>query len=281
MSNSSLVTYTKISPNKTSPRTHQIDTITIHCMAGQMTAKSCVDMFYNNGKYDVNKASSNYCIGYDGSIGLSVAEVDRSWCSSNGTNDHRAITIEVASDNSSPYKVKDAAYQSLLNLVTDICKRNKITKLVWSENKTERINHTNGCNMTVHRDFANKACPGAYLMGKMPEIAKTVNARLNPTTTSTTTKTTEVYRVRKYWKNSSSQKGAFSELKNAQICADNNPGYCVYNSKGTLKYPSVSAVAKQVVKGYWGNGTERKTALTNAGYDYDKVQAEVTKLMKG
>ena len=103
------------------------------------------------------QCSANYVVGKDGSIGLSVDEKDRSWCSSNGTNDNRAITIEVASDTTHPYAVTTKAYAALLDLVTDICKRNGIKKLVWSTNKNDRVNHRNGCNMTVHRDFANKA----------------------------------------------------------------------------------------------------------------------------
>ena len=71
-----------------------------------------------------------------------------------------------------------AAYAALLDLVTDICKRNGIKKLVWSTNKNDRVNHRNGCNMTVHRDFANKACPGEYLYSRHGEIAAEVNRRL-------------------------------------------------------------------------------------------------------
>ncbi len=40
-------------------------------------------------------------------------------------------------------------------------------------------------------------------------------------------------------------------------------------------------VAYEVLQGLWGNGDERKTALTNAGYDYDEVQAIVNKLVSG
>lgn len=174
MSNSSLVRYTKISPNKTSPRKHDIDTITIHCIAGQWTAKQGCDYFATI----YHQYSANYVVGKDGSIGLSVDEQDRSWCSSNGTNDNRAITIEVASDIAHPYAVTDAAFAALLDLVEDICRRNGIKKLVWSTNKNDRVNHLNGCNMTVHRDFANKACPGEYLYSRHGEIAADVNRRL-------------------------------------------------------------------------------------------------------
>lgn len=174
MSNSPLVTYTRITKNKTSPRNHAIDTITIHCIVGQWTAKQGCDYFATTDR----QCSANYVVGKDGSIGLSVDEKDRSWCSSNGTNDNRAITIEVASDTTHPYAVTAKAYAALLDLVTDICKRNGIKKLVWSTNKNNRVNHRNGCNMTVHRDFANKACPGEYLYSRHGEIAAEVNRRL-------------------------------------------------------------------------------------------------------
>lgn len=174
MSNSSLATYTRITKNKTSPRNHAIDTITIHCIVGQWTAKQGCDYFATTDR----QCSANYVVGKDGSIGLSVDEKDRSWCSSNGTNDNRAITIEVASDTTHPYAVTAKAYAALLDLVTDICKRNGIKKLVWSTNKNDRVNHRNGCNMTVHRDFANKACPGEYLYSRHGEIAAEVNRRL-------------------------------------------------------------------------------------------------------
>ena len=174
MSNSPLANYTLISPNKNSPRNHKIDTITIHCFVAQVTAKRGCEVFQPTSK----KASCNYVVGYDGSIGLCVDEGDRSWCTSSGVNDHRAITIEVASDNKEPYAVTEKAYAAMLDLVTDICKRNGIKRLVWSTRKNDRVNHLNGCNMTVHRDYANKSCPGDYLYNRHGQIAAEVNKRL-------------------------------------------------------------------------------------------------------
>jgi N-acetyl-anhydromuramyl-L-alanine amidase AmpD len=160
MSNSSLVTYTKLSPNCTKPRNHKIDTITIHCMAGNCSVETCGEIFAPASR----QASSNYGIGSDGRIALYVDEANRSWCSSNATNDHRAVTIEVANTVAAePWPVSDKAYAALLNLVTDICKRNGIAKLVWSTNKADRVGHLNGCNMTVHRDYANKSCPSVVV----------------------------------------------------------------------------------------------------------------------
>ena len=174
MSNSGLVKYTRISPNQSGARNHAIDTITIHCVVGQCAIESLGNLFANPSI----QASSNYGIGYDGKIGMFVEEKDRSWCTSSASNDNRAITIECASDAYEPYAVNSAVYASLLNLVTDICKRNGIKKLVWSTDRNTRMNHLNGCNMTVHRDYANKSCPGKYLYDRMGEIAAEVNKRL-------------------------------------------------------------------------------------------------------
>lgn len=180
MSNSPLVSYTKISPNKTSPRNHKIDTVTIHCVVGQCSVETLGNIFAPASR----QASANYGIGVDGRVGMYVEEKDRSWCSSNAANDHRAVTIEVASDTTEPYAVNAKAYAALIDLLVDICQRNGITKLVWSTNKADRVNHKNGCNMTVHRDYANKSCPGTYLYERHAQIASEVNKRLGSTTTS-------------------------------------------------------------------------------------------------
>lgn len=180
MSNSPLVDYTRISPNKNSPRNHKIDTITIHCVVGQCTVETLGNTFAPTSR----QASSNYGVGTDGKIGMYVEEKDRSWCSSSAANDNRAVTIEVASDTKHPYAVNDRAFAALLDLVTDICKRNGIKKLVWSTKKADRMNHKNGCNMTVHRDYANKSCPGDYLYNRHGEIAAEVNRRLGVTDTA-------------------------------------------------------------------------------------------------
>lgn len=175
--NSPLVSYTKLSPNHSGQRKHTIDTITIHCVVGQCSVETLGNIFAPTSR----QASSNYGIGKDGRIGMYVEEKNRSWCTSSSANDNRAITIEVASDTKHPYAVNDKAYAALLDLVTDICKRNGIEKLVWSTVKNDRVNHLNGCNMTVHRDYANKSCPGDYLYNLHGEIAAEVNKRLGQT----------------------------------------------------------------------------------------------------
>lgn len=178
--NSPLATYTKISPNKTKNRTHSIDRITPHCVVGQVTVEALGDLFAKSSR----GASSNYGIGKDGKIALYVEEKDRSWCSSNASNDHRAVTIEVASDTYDPYAITDTAYEALVDLCEDICKRNDKDTLLWFGDKNKTLNYTPKANemvITVHRWFAAKACPGDYIYNRLGQIAQEVTKRLNKT----------------------------------------------------------------------------------------------------
>ncbi len=185
MSNSSLVDYVKISPNR-STRTHKIDTVTVHCIVGQQSPEVLGAHFAKSS----SGGSSNYGIGPDGRIGMYVEEKDRAWTSNNWQNDDRAVTIEVASDTKYPYAVKSAAYDALIDLLVDICKRNGIPKLLWKNDKS-LIGQVDKQNMTVHRWFAYKECPGEYLFSRHYQIADAVNARLGTSSSDDSGKTEE------------------------------------------------------------------------------------------
>ncbi len=204
MSNSRLASYVKLSPNNSGVRMHAIDTVSIHCMAGNMSIEACGDMF----SHAATEASSNYGIGSDGRIALYVEESKRSWATSSWSNDNRAVTIEVANCGGAPdWPVSPAAYKSLINLLVDICKRNNIKELLWSGNKA-LIGNVSMQNMTVHRWFKNKACPGNYLYGLHTKIAREVNSRLNPVSISRPVEpAAKLYRV---------QVGAFTSVADAK-----------------------------------------------------------------
>ena len=267
MSNSSLVSYTKISPNKTSPRNHTIDTITIHCVVGQLSVETLGNIFAPKSR----QASSNYGIGSDGRIGMYVEEKDRSWCSSNKSNDHRAITIECASDTKPPYSINDKVYASLIELCVDICRRNNIKELKWKADKS-LVGQPDKQNITVHRWFSATECPGDYIYNRLGQIAKDVNSELNKSSTKT------VYTV---------QVGAYSKKTNAEnmvkkLKSDGYDAYVVIKGKEstyTSSKQSIDEIAREVILGKWGNGQERKDRLTKAGYDYSVVQKRVDELL--
>ena len=285
--NSSLVSYTKLSPNHSGQRTHSIDRITPHCVVGQCSVETLGNIFYPTSR----QASCQYGIGSDGRIGMYVEEKNRSWCSSSNANDQRAITIECASDTTDPSAMNSKVYDALIKLCVDICKRNGKKKLIWLGDKDKTLNYNPKSDemvITVHRWFANKSCPGNWLYARLGDLATKVTAQLAGTTTTPETPTATLYRVRKTWSDSKTQKGAFKVLSNAKKCADDNAGYSVFDEKGNVVYTgkntvvkkTVTELAKEVIAGKWGNGLDRKNRLTAAGYDYTAVQNKVNELLK-
>ena len=203
--NSSMVAYTKLSPNHSGQRTHSIDRISPHCVVGQCTAEGLGDWFYKTS----TQASSNYGIDKNGRVGLYVEEKNRSWCTSSNANDQRAITIECASDTTEPYTMNNTVYETLIKLCTDICKRNGKKKLLWFADKDKSLNYAPKSDemvITVHRWFANKSCPGNWLYARLGDVATKVTANLAGTGTApvATTKT---------------QATVFSKLSEAEVVA--------------------------------------------------------------
>ena len=175
--NSSMVVYTKLSPNHSGQRTMAIDRISPHCVVGQCTAEGLGDWFMNTAI----QASSNYGIDKDGRVALYVEEKNRSWCSSSSANDQRAITIECASDTTEPFAFRDVVYQTLIKLCVDICKRNGKNKLIWFGDKDKTLNYSPKSGemiLTVHRWFANKSCPGNWMYARMGDLAEKVTKAL-------------------------------------------------------------------------------------------------------
>lgn len=174
---SKLATITSLSPNHSGKRTHEIDRITPHCFVGQVTASRGCQVFLPKSK----RASCQYVVGYDGSIGCSVDEDNRSWCTSSEANDQRAITIEIASGTVDPYEIRDAAYDSVKALILDIMRRYGKSRLVYIPDKKTALAYQpkpSEMLLTQHRWFAAKACPGRYIISILQDLADAVNAAL-------------------------------------------------------------------------------------------------------
>ena len=187
---SDLVSYVCPSPNCTAQRTHPVDTITVHHVAGDASVEALGALFADPKR----QASSNYGIGSDGRIACFVPEESRSWCSGDRENDMRAITIEVSNCGGAPdWPVSDEAYEALLALCTDICRRHGF-RLRYTGDKTG--------SLTMHKWFQPTACPGPWLESRFPAIAEEVNRRLDGDT---------------FWR---VQVGAFRDPENARAFRD-------------------------------------------------------------
>lgn len=176
--NSSLVDVKILSQNHSGVRTHKIDRISPHCVVGQCSAEVLGAWLRPSS----TQASCNYGIDKDGRVLLCVEEGNRSWCTSSKENDQRAVTIECASDTTRPYAFNDVVYNKLITLCVDICKRNGLNKLIWISDKAKALAYEpkeGECLLTIHRWFANKDCPGDWLVERLGDVAAKVTAELN------------------------------------------------------------------------------------------------------
>lgn len=167
--NSPLTEYIYLSPNADFPRGNRICKLTIHHMAGDLLLEELGASFAQQDR----RASANYAIDSRGRVGLYVEEANQAWTSRSPENDSQAVTIEVANDEiGGEWHVSDTAYERLIELCADICRRNGIEELRYTGDETG--------NLTLHSMFySGTECPGPYLTGRMDEIAAEVNRRLD------------------------------------------------------------------------------------------------------
>ena len=269
MSNSPLVQATILSPNHSGRRNQKITKIAIHHAAGVINGRNLAGIFVPRSR----RASANYNLGSDGIIVLGVDESNRAWSTSSSWCDNRAVTIEVGNSTRGPqWLVSDYVLNRLIDLVTDICRRNGIYPCTYTGGKDGVLQK--------HEWYKNTNCPGPYLGSKFPYIANEVNKKLRGDKT-VSKPTSGLYRVRKSWSDVKTQKGAFKNLDNAKRCADRF-GLKVFDVNNEIVYPigkTIDQLAREVISGKWGNGEERKRRLTNARYDYKAVQKRVNSML--
>jgi len=173
--NSPLISHTRLSPHRNSPRNQRITKITIHHQAGNMSLAALGEFLSR----PATRASYNYGIASNGDIGLFVNERDRCWGSSSAANDNQAVVIGVANNSGGPnWTVSAAAFASLIRLCVDICRRNPGIVQI---NGLPGLNYNGAASgsLTRHNMFAATLCPGPYLQRRFPEIVRLVNAELN------------------------------------------------------------------------------------------------------
>ena len=279
MSNSSLVNVTVPAHqnNYTIGRSGKnIEIITIHHMAGILTAEECGKLFQD----ETRNASSHYGIGKDGEVGLYVDEENTAYTNGDFDSNSIAVTIETSnSEASGDYPVSDEVLNVLIKLVADIAKRNNLGTLVKGE------------NLTWHKMHSETSCPGEYLLSKMNYIVEEANKINNEATSepepepvSPVLKSNEEIAnevIAGKWGNGNDRKerlitagydfSAIQKIVNEKLLAS--------TSTETIK-KSNEELAQEVIRGDWGNGEDRKYRLKNAGYDFNEIQKLVNKLLK-
>ena len=229
----------------------KIEAITIHHMAGVLSAKQCGDIFKTVGRC----GSSHYGIGNSGEVLCYVDEENTAWTNSNWDSNCKSITIEI-SDNDNSWYVNDTTLNAVIKLVADIAKRRGLGTLVP------------GKNLTWHSMFTNTTCPGDYLRSKMQYIADEANKINNsePIKEKTTEELAREVIEGKYG-NGEDRKNALGD-RYAEVQARVN------EILAPTPKPSVDILdlVRKTIRGDFGNGEERKSAL---GSNYDEVQRQV------
>jgi len=236
----------------------KISEITIHHMAGVLTAEECGRLFENPDRL----SSTHYGVGKNGEIGLYVDEKNTAYANGNFNSNLRSVTIETSNSSvGGDYPVSDKVLAELIKLVADIAKRNNLGKLV------------NGKNLTPHNKYAATACPGRYLLSKMDYIAEEAN-KINGYESAKTNEELADEVIKGLWGNGKERKD--------RLTAAGYDYYAVQKivNERLLGKKSNEEIAKEVIQGKWGNGKERKDRLTAAGYDYYAVQKIVNDMLK-
>ena len=207
------------------------------------------------------------------------------WHAADGSGNGNRRTIAIECIMSSAYNVTDKKSEdNCARLAAALLKKYNLD-INHLFTHTHWLNVRDGKSGTV--DYLNtaknpyKTCPLYILPHWFAFKAKVQSYMKSGTSVSKNPTTKLLYRVRKSWSDAKSQIGAFSSLDNAKKAC--KPGYYVFDANGNVVYPtkkSVDEIAREVIQGKWGNGTDRKKRLTNAGYDYNAVQKRVNELMK-
>lgn len=199
----------------------------------------------------------------------------RGWhCARSGNNTH--IAFEICEDSTDNKAYMQETYKAAVELTAYLCKTYGLDPMkpgvVVSHKEGAALgiasNHGDpnhwwdkyGVTMDGFRADVKKAM--GQEQPKAPEIKK-------------------LYRVRKTWGDAKSQIGAFAILDNAKKAC--KPEYTVFDETGKAVFTpakkSVDEVAREVIRGNWGNGQERVRRLTEAGYDAAAVQKRVNSLL--
>lgn len=141
-----------------------------HHNAGVTTGENLARYIKNTSR----QLSATYIIGQNGEVFQGLDEGLEPYTTGNRQIDTEAITFEIANSTGAPqWKISDKAFDTLVNLTIDICKRHGIKELNFTGDKLGDIH--------LHKWYQDTSCPGPYLEGKMPEYVRRVNEGLKPT----------------------------------------------------------------------------------------------------
>ena len=256
-----------------------INKIVVHHNAGRLSIKDC----WNT--WQTRQASAHYQVDVNGRIGQLVWDKDTAWHAGNWEANTTAIGIEHANNHvGDPWTISEATLENGAHLVAALCQYYKLGRPAW------------GKNVFGHKNFASTSCPG--------EIARSQNARYMASAqywydqmTSGKTPTPTTKPSSKPASTGGKSVDALAREVLADTWGNGNDRYQRLTAAG-YDYDTVQArvnqllglkpkpagksidtLAREVIRGDWGNGQQRYNRLTAAGYNYNQVQARVNQLL--
>ena len=235
---------------------------------------------WNSASYD-NACVHGFIDGNDGTVYQTLPWNHRGWhCGASGNNTHIGVEMcEPAcirytsgsnftySDLATAKAVAKRTYEAAVELFAMLCKQYGLNPTADGVIVSHREGHRRGI-ASNHGDPEHlwNGLGMGYTMGG---FRKEVKAKMAGTSYggsgSSGTQTEQMYRVRKSWADAASQKGAFTVLSNAKKCADEHPGYTVYDASGKAVYTSSGTFSPYLVQVTISDLNIRKGPGTNYG----------------
>ena len=205
---------------------------------------------WNSPSYD-NACVHGFIDGNDGTVYQTLPWNHRGWhcgSGSKGSGNNTHIGVEMCepacirytsgsnftcSDLSTARSVAKRTYEAAVELFAMLCKQYNLNPAADGVVISHREGHSRGI-ASNHGD-PEHLWKGLGLGYTMDGFRKDVKAAMDGSAVSESEEG-RWYRVRKSWTDAKSQKGAFKVLANAKKCADENPGYSVYDESGKAVY---------------------------------------------
>ena len=207
---------------------------------------------WNSPSYD-NACVHGFIDGNDGTVYQTLPWNHRGWhcgSGSKGSGNNTHIGVEMCepacirytsgsnftcSDLAAARAVAKRTYEEAVELFAYLCKQYSLNPTADGVVISHREGHSRGI-ASNHGD-PEHLWKGLGLGYTMDGFRKDVKAVMDGSAVSEPEER-GWYRVRKSWADAKSQKGAFKVIANARKCADENPGYSVYDESGKAVYSS-------------------------------------------
>ena len=249
------------------PHEMNAEFIVVHNTANDASANNEIEYMKNNN----NKVSFHYAVD-DVEIVQGILENRNAWHAGDGNGDgnRKGIAIEICYSKSGGEKF-DKAEENAAEFIAS-----KLKEKGWGIDKVKK-----------HQDFANKYCPHRTLDLGWERFLNKIRGYLGQAVvdnTSTSLKDINTIAdevIAGNWGNGEDRKNRLTQAgyNYSEVQALVNQKLTGESTSSNTK--SIDVIVDEVIAGKWGNGSDRKAKLENAGYNYNEIQTAVNNKLSG